>query len=96
MKTANGQPLKDILSNLFDAPQHKSKITEAKIIGAWDEIAGKLIAKQTQKIFVSKHTLFIKVESAALKNELHYTRSKIKELVNTFAGYEFIQDVVIQ
>ncbi|MCD8528779.1 MAG: DUF721 domain-containing protein [Chitinophagales bacterium] len=52
---------------------------EAKVVLLWPQIAGALINKYTEKVFVKNHVLFIGVNQSALKNELQYMQEQIIE-----------------
>lgn len=93
---SNEQSIKEVISEFLESNHMKGKLTEINIINNWEKLMGKLIAKNTTKIYFGKGKLFIHVESPALRNELHYSRSKIVDLVNREAGEELIDDVVVR
>ncbi|MEI6506847.1 MAG: DUF721 domain-containing protein [Bacteroidota bacterium] len=93
---SNEQSIKEVISDLMGSNHMKGKLAEINIINNWEKIVGKLIAKNTTKIYISKNKLYLHIESAPLRNELNYTRSKIVELVNQEAGTELIDDVVVR
>ncbi len=93
---SNEQSIKDVISDLMGSNHMKGKLAEINIINNWEKIVGNLIAKNTTKIYINKNKLYLHIESAPLRNELNYTRSKIVELVNQEAGTELIDDVVVR
>lgn len=95
MRKSNEQSLKDIISGMMEGTVIQSKMIEIDIINRWPELVGEMIAGQTKKIYFGKGKLFIQIESAPLRNELNFSRSKIVEIVNQFAHQEIISDVVI-
>lgn len=72
--------------------EHKFKETE--LIISWEKIMGKTIAKRTQKIFIQDRKMFVKLNSAPLKNELSMSKSKIMSLVFTEFGEAIIDDII--
>jgi hypothetical protein len=95
MRKSNEQSLKDIISGMMEGTVIQSKMIEMDIINKWPELVGDMIAGQTQKMYFGKGKLFIHIESAPLRNELNFSRSKIVEIVNQFAQQELISDVVV-
>ena len=73
----------------------KGKLNESRIRTGWSEIMGATIAKYTSSVSLKNKKLYVKVESAALKQELNYSRDRIKELFNKHLGETVINDVVI-
>jgi len=92
----NQKTLKQVLEEAFETMRIKNKVAETRLISSWENIMGKMIAKHTRKIFLSKGKLFIYLDNPALKNELTYAREKIIELVNESAGEELVKEVVIK
>jgi predicted nucleic acid-binding Zn ribbon protein len=73
----------------------KGKLDESRIRERWAEIMGKPIAKYTSSISLRDGKLYIKVESAPLRNELNYSRDKIKEMFNKEIGEGVVKDVIV-
>jgi len=73
-----------------------NKLAEINIINKWEDIVGKLISSQTEKMYFHEGKLFLQISSAPLRQELNYQRFKIVELVNKEAGIELIKDVVVR
>ncbi len=92
----NEQTLKDAIADFLKVEKLDTKLAEVKIINQWENLVGKLIASQTEKIFFHQGKLFLHITSPPLKAELNYQRFKIVELVNKEAGVELIKDVVIR
>lgn len=89
------KPLGRVLTELLEVYKLKSKVTEVNLVNSWEQIAGPLIAKKTEKLLIKERKLHITVSSAPLKQELIYSKSQIVELVNKFMGTELIIDVVV-
>ncbi len=96
MKKQNEQPIKQVLQQMLERYKLDEKVNEVKLINNWEKLMGKTIAKYTQEIYVNRKKLFIRVQSAPLKQELTYSRDKIIELVNGEIGEGYINEVVIR
>ncbi len=95
MKKSNEILLKDAIEAFLKDNNLQTKLNETKLIGAWEEVTGKLISRHTNQMYVKDRTLFVKVDSAALREELTYQRSKLVKKLNSAAGFEVIEDIKI-
>jgi predicted nucleic acid-binding Zn ribbon protein len=84
---------KDLVKNLFSSYKLGDKYDEVGVINSWEQIAGKMIAQKTTKLFINNKTLYLTLSSAPLKNELRYHKLVLIEKVNTFAQKEIIKDI---
>jgi len=94
MKNSNEQTLKEVIQSLLDVYKLRNGLDETKLLNSWDKIAGPFIAKNTESLYIRNKTLFVKIGSPALKNELSYARSKLIEALNKKAGQEVIEEIV--
>lgn len=93
---------KDNLSSLGAAIQQflkqnrlDKKIDSSSLSVNWPEIAGAMIAKHTTRLFIKEHTLFLQVDSAALKNELQFLKSQLIRNINVHLKKELIKELVL-
>ncbi len=96
MRKGNEQPIKDVISEMLSSYHIKDKLAEVDIVQQWEKLMGKLIAKNTQKLYIKDKKLFLFVESSALKQELTYSKSKIIEIINNESGTDLIHEVIIR
>ncbi|MEI6879718.1 MAG: DUF721 domain-containing protein [Bacteroidota bacterium] len=96
MRNTDGNSLKDVIGDFLDAKHIKGKLAEANIVAKWSELVGEMIAKNTSKIYIHNNNLFLYIDSAALRQELHYSKAKIISIVNTEVGFELIKDVMVK
>ena len=87
--------LKDLVKNLFKSYELSDKYDAVGIVNSWEQIAGKMIAQKTKKLFINKDIMYLTVDSAPLKNELNYHKLVLIEKVNSFAGRDLIKDIRI-
>ena len=70
-------------------------VYEAKIEAMWEAVMGKTIARHTTNLSLKGDRLYVTVDSAALRNELFYSRVKIKDVVNKELTKDIVKDVFI-
>lgn len=94
MVSSNEQSLKEVINNLLDAYKLNDKLLETKLINNWGRIAGSYISKYTETLYVKKKTLYIKLNSPAIKHELSFAKSKLIKSLNDSVSNEAIDEIV--
>ena len=84
-----GQVIKEHLKQLDES----GKLSETIALTAVDEVLGKEIAAFIKDKRIENGVLFLKTDSAALRNELFANRSQLMQRLNEKAGKDVIKDV---
>ncbi len=87
--------IKEAIDQLLDTYKIRKKYDETALVAAWPEIIGSAIANRTQQLYVRDRKLYVKVESAVVKNELVLMRSMIISRLNEHVGQAVIDELVI-
>jgi predicted nucleic acid-binding Zn ribbon protein len=95
MKKTNDEPIGDILKQMVRAFKLDQNLNKTKIENLWEQQMGKTIATYTREIIVKDHKLFVKIESASLRSELHFGREKILRMMNDALGENYLKEVII-
>jgi len=93
MRTKDEKPLKDLVNQMLRAYGLGEKLDEISLIKSWEEIVGKMIAKHTTDIYFKSGVLYIKLDSAPLRQELSYAKTSLIEKLNQHAGKRMITDI---
>ena len=88
--------LKNLIGEVLDTYGLKDKLHETKLIDQWENIVGPLIAKHTTKVYINQQKLFVKVDSAPLKQELCYSTEKMLDLVNDALGEPWVKEIIVR
>lgn len=91
----NAVSLKEAIELMVNEFKLRQGLNESRIREHWGNVMGAMIARQTQSISLRKGKLYLKIDSAALKHELTYSKEKIKEIFNKELGDNVITDVLI-
>ena len=89
----NEEPIKDVIQRLLETYKLHGRINNAKIIDNWEKMMGKTIAKHTTGLYIKQGILYVRINSASLKQEMFLHKKKIKEIVNNFVGSNHIDDI---
>jgi Dna[CI] antecedent, DciA len=95
MKKTNDQPIADVLQQMVHVFRLKPNLYKTKIENLWLEKMGATIAGYTREIRMTDNVLYVSIESAPLRSELHFGREKIKTMFNEALGEDYIKEVVI-
>ncbi|MGD1845789.1 MAG: DUF721 domain-containing protein [Salibacteraceae bacterium] len=95
-RNSNQESLGEVIRKLIDSYGLQNKLSEVQLVKAWEEVVGASIARHTTEIYVKNGTLFLRLDSSVLREELSYGKDRILELVNGFAGRTWVTEVVIR
>lgn len=78
---------------MMESYKIKGRYEENRLMGSWGTLMGAPIAKRTEKLFVKNKVLYVKLNSAPLRQELTIARSKVLEIIRRHFDKELINDV---
>jgi hypothetical protein len=91
----NDMPIKDVLSNFIKQNKITPGYYNAKIQQVWKEKMGESVNHHTISVTLSKDQLYIKLDSAPLKNEFSLGKDKLRDLLNKELGSDVIKKVFV-
>ena len=91
----NDMPIKDVLRKYIKQNKITPGYYNAKLQQIWQEKMGESINSHTLSLTLSKDQLYIKLDSAPLKNEFSLGKKKLIDLLNKELGSEIIKKVFI-
>ncbi|MEC7857998.1 MAG: DUF721 domain-containing protein [Bacteroidota bacterium] len=83
--------IKDLTSEFYNSDKMKKGINKVEIASTWNKITSNQIQSRTKKLFVKENKLYIKVNSAPLRNELSNNRKVILEKFK--AEHKYITEI---
>lgn len=95
-RDSNEETLKSAIDRLLKVYKLETRLSEVNIVNSWEKLMGKMIASNTDEIFINNRKLYIRLKSSALRQELSYAKSKIVELINKEAGSDIIDEVILK
>jgi predicted nucleic acid-binding Zn ribbon protein len=93
IRKSNEITLKEAIEALLVSYKLTDKLDETRIIASWEKVVGKLIVRHTVDLYVKSRVLFVKLDSAALRNELAMAKSKLIFGLNKMTGKDVIDDI---
>ena len=65
-----------------------------RLISAWPAVMGNTIAKYTSEIYIKNQTLYVRLTSPALRNDLNMQRKNIVNKLNKHINALVISDIM--
>jgi len=96
MRGNNNRVIGDIIRKLMKNPKLAGKLDELDALQAWDEIIGKQICKYVADQKIYKGTLYVKLKSAVVRNELSYKKSEFISQINNRLGKKLLTNIVLK
>lgn len=96
MSKHNEHSIKEVIEQMLKAYRLDDRMAEKRLISAWDNVMGAMIAKHTKEIYISNKQLFVSLDSSALRNELSMAKSKIIKMLNEAVGSEVINEIILK
>ena len=86
-----GQAIRELLNSYHLT----SKFDEANLLGSWERLAGKPIARRTKKIFIRNKVLFVELNSPSMKHDFSLHKAQVLELFQKEFGAGVITDIIV-
>ena len=96
MRGNNNRVIGDIIKKLMKNPKLAGKLDELDALQAWEEIIGKQICKYVADQKIYKGTLYVKLKSAVVRNELSYKKSEFISQINNRLGKKLLNNIVLK
>ena len=85
--------VKDAINEMLDSYKIRGKFDEKKLINSWGTLMGKPISRRTEKIFIKDKILYVKLNSAPLRQELTMSKAKVMEIIHRNINKDLVEDV---
>ena len=95
-KTNSEKPLKVLIDQMLRAYGLGNKLDEISLLKSWEKVVGKMIARHTSDLYFKDGKLFISLDSAPLRQELSYAKSKLIEKLNEEAGKTMVTEIILK
>ena len=95
MRKSNVRKLDSIIKEYLGEINIDKKLREVSLISQWEAVMGKMVSSRTDKVYIKNGTLYVKLKSPVLKNELMLMRRDIVLRMNETAGEQVISQIVI-
>lgn len=91
----NEKPVKELIDKILRAYGYQDQLDEIEIIKHYEDAVGIMFVKHTDNIYFKNKKLHIKLNSAALKQEMSYAKEALKEKINSSMNKHVIHEIVL-
>jgi len=78
--------LKDLIPQMLQENKLQKGMDQIYVKEAWLEVMGKGVGNYTESVSMKNQTIFVKLSSAALREELQYGQDKIVKMMDEALG----------
>jgi len=96
IRKKNDQNMGEVIQDFLNRHNLIDGINEKKIIEMYHKLMGPTITNRTEDIHFRRGQLILRIKSAPLKQELAYSKDKIKNIINKALEQELINEVILQ
>lgn len=93
MRRSKSQAVGDVVRSFIRQEGLEAPLNQYRLMNAWNEILGEIIAQYTGDIFIKNQTLYVRILSAPLKQNLMMTRSALTKQLNKAVDAQVISDI---
>ena len=88
--------MQDILKEFIQVNKLDSGMDKVDVEQAWKNLMGNGVNNYTEEVLLKRTTLYVKLSSAVLRNELSYGKDKIIKMINEEMGKEVVKSLVLR
>ena len=94
MRRNKAEQIGQLIRNYLRQESLETPLNERRLIGAWGEVAGAIVASYTRELYIKNQTLYVCLYSAALRQELMMGRDLLVRNLNKHVGAQVITNIV--
>ncbi len=87
------QSIDELLPRVIRDNGLETPLLQRRLIDAWDEVTGRIVASYTVEKFIRNQTLMVRISNPALRADLSMMRSQLVMRLNQSVGSMIITDV---
>lgn len=93
MQRSKTESITNLLNEYLREQGLETPLNQQRLLELWPEVMGSTINRYTTDLFIKNQTLYVKIKSAPLKNDLMMNRSVLVKRLNDAVGAFVISDI---
>ncbi len=94
MKKRQAEELKTLIYQFLRQEGLETPLNEYRAVASWQEVAGPTVAKATSNVQLRNSTLYIKITTPALRQDLTMRRTQLASTINEKVGAQVVKQIV--
>lgn len=95
-RTSNENSISEVLKMFIETNNLQKGIDRVSIQEAWYNLLGNGIKSYTQEVVLKNSTLYVKLSSAVVREELSMGKQKIIDMLNDEMGKQVVTDLILR
>ncbi|GAA4052036.1 MULTISPECIES: DUF721 domain-containing protein [Flavobacterium] len=95
-RTSNESSISEVLQQFIQVNKLEAGMDKIDVEQAWKSLMGNGVNSYTQEVILKGTTLYVKLTSAVLREELSYGKQKIIVMLNEELRKEIVKDLVLR
>ena len=87
--------LGDAINEFLERNNLQSKINEVKLSDTWEVLVGKAIKSHTKELFIKEKTLYVKVDSSVVRQEINFMRRRLVDKINKVFNSDMLDEIIV-
>lgn len=85
--------IKDLIPQMLQENKLQKGMDQMAVKEVWEKVMGKGVMSYTETIYLKNNTLFVKLSSSTLREELGYGKNKIIKMLNNSLNTALIKSI---
>lgn len=95
-RLSNESSISEVLQQFIQQNKLETGMDKIDVEQAWKDLMGNGVNSYTQEVILKGATLYVKLTSAVLREELSYGKQKIIAMINEELKKEVVKEVVLR
>ncbi|MFN8325049.1 DUF721 domain-containing protein [Flavobacterium sp.] len=95
-RASNENSISDVLKEFIEKNKLQSGMDKIDVEHAWKELMGNGVNSYTQEILLKGSTLYVKLSSAVLREELSHGKQKIINMINEELKKDVVKELILR
>jgi hypothetical protein len=95
-RQSNESPISDVLKQFIQVNKLEAGMNKIDVEQAWASLMGNGVNSYTQEVILKGSTLYVKLTSAVLREELSYGKQKIIMMINEELRKEIVKEIILR
>lgn len=95
-RLSNESSISDVLQQFIQVNKLESGMDKIDVEQAWKSLMGNGVNSYTQEVILKGNTLYVKLTSAVLREELSYGKDKIIKMLNEELRKDVVTNLVLR
>lgn len=96
MKRTNSESVGELVRQYLRQQGLEAPLNEYRLIQGWSHVMGPIVTRYTRDLVIRNQTLYVRLSSPAVRQELSMQRRELVTRLNAYVGAQVVCDIVFQ